>query len=75
MSRYPQRSDYLEAHAARVRQAVDDNRCGGWSLAEEAGHVLHGLVHLVAVAEDEPRGKNVLEAAASQPPVHLTIFG
>ena len=57
--------DYLEAHAARVREAVDDNRCGGWSLAEVACHVLHGLVHLVTVAEDEPRGKNVLYAAAS----------
>lgn len=75
MSRYPQSSNYLEAHAACVRQAVDDDRCGGWPLAEVAGHVLHGLVHLVTVAEDEPRGKNVLEAAASQSPVHLTVFG
>ena len=58
-------SDYLEAHAACVRQTVDDDRCGGWSLAKVAGHVLHGLVHLVAMTEDEPRGQNVLEAAAS----------
>ena len=58
-------SDYLEAHAARVRQAVDDDGCGGLSLAEVAGHVLQGLVNLVAVSENEPRGKNVLEAVAS----------
>ena len=67
-------SDYLETHAACVRQAVDDDRGGGWPLAQVAGHVLHGLVHLVAVPEDEPRGKNVLEAAASQTPVNLAVF-
>ena len=66
---------YLEAHTACVRQAVDDDRGGGWPLAQVAGHVLHGLVHLVAVSEDEPRGKNVLEAAASQSPVNLAVFG
>ena len=65
---------FLEAHAARVREAVNDDRGGGWSLAEVGHHILHGLVHLVTVTENEPRGKNVLEAAASQPPVDLTVF-
>ena len=68
-------SDYLETHTSCVRQAVDDDRGGGWPLAQVAGHVLHGLVHLVTVSEDEPRGKNVLEAAASQSPVNLAVFG
>ena len=56
---------YLEAHAACVRQAVYEDGCGGWSLAQVGGHPLHGLGHLVTVSEDEPGGKDVLEAAAA----------
>ena len=54
---------------------MDDERGGGASLTQVAGHVLHGLVNLVAVTEDEPRGEDVLEATTAQAPVHLTIFG
>ena len=52
-----------------------EDGCGGWSLAQVGGHPLHGLGHLVTVSEDEPGGKDVLEAAAAKAPIQFSIFG
>ena len=66
---------YLEAHDSSVRQAVNEDRGGGWPLAQVGGHPLHGLGHLVTVPEDEPGGKDVLEAGAAHAPIQFSILG
>ena len=44
------------------------------SLLQISGHVLHRLMDLVSVPEDEPGGQDVLEGVAAQALVHLAVL-
>ena len=53
---------------------MDSSGLAQSSLLQIFGHVLHRLVDLLSVPEDEPGGQDVLEGVAAQALVHLAVL-
>ena len=64
----------LEAHTTSIWEAVDSGGLAQSSLLQIFGHVLHRLVDLIGVPEDEPGGQDVLECVAAQTLVDLAVL-
>ena len=54
---------------------MDGERDTHASLLQVPRHLLHRLLHLVRVSEDEPGGEDVLESVAPEGSVHVAILG